>query len=170
MNNFIKNLKFEIFPISIILILAFSRLIPHPPNFTPVIAVAIMSGYFFKNIGLSCAAIIISMLLSDFVIGFHSNLFVYISLISVVLIFSKINTEMKIKNLYIFGFFGSFIFFLVSNFGVWLLSGMYEMNLGGLISCYFLAIPFFVNTILSTILFTYTAFFVNNFYYKKFYN
>ncbi len=53
MQNFINILKKEIFPISLILILAFARLIPHPPNFTPIIAVALISGYFFKNINLS---------------------------------------------------------------------------------------------------------------------
>ena len=53
MKNLTKILQKEIFPISLILLLAFSRLLPHPPNFTPIIAVAIMSGYFFKNIKLS---------------------------------------------------------------------------------------------------------------------
>ena len=43
MQNFLTNFKNEIFPISLILILAFSRLIPHPDNFTPLIALAIMS-------------------------------------------------------------------------------------------------------------------------------
>ena len=65
MQNFLIILKKEIFPISLILILAFARLIPHPPNFTPIIAVAIMSSYFFRNILLSCTVIIISMLLVD---------------------------------------------------------------------------------------------------------
>ena len=50
MKNLLGILKKEIFPMSLILILAFARLIPHPPNFTPIIAVAIMSGYFFRNI------------------------------------------------------------------------------------------------------------------------
>ena len=50
MNNLINIAKKQIFPIGLILILALSRLVPHPWNFTPVIAVAIMSGYFFKNV------------------------------------------------------------------------------------------------------------------------
>jgi len=50
MQNLLITLKKEFFPISLILILALARLIPHPPNFTPIIAVAILSGYFFKNI------------------------------------------------------------------------------------------------------------------------
>ena len=50
MHNLLMLLKKEIFPISLILILALAKLVPHPPNFTPVIAVAIISGYIFKNI------------------------------------------------------------------------------------------------------------------------
>ena len=73
------NISYKnLFPIGIILILTLSRLIPHPPNFTPIIAVAIMSSYFFKNIYLSCATLLITMLLADAFIGFYENmLFVY---------------------------------------------------------------------------------------------
>ena len=53
MKKYFKISGKEIFPIGLVLLLAFSRLIPHPPNFTPVVAVAIMSGYFFRNINLS---------------------------------------------------------------------------------------------------------------------
>ena len=53
MQNLSMTLRKQIFPIGLILILALARLIPHPPNFTPIIAVAIMSGYFFKNVNLS---------------------------------------------------------------------------------------------------------------------
>ena len=171
MKNFLQIFKGEIFPIGLILILAFSRLIPHYPNFTPVIAVAIMSSYFFKNIYLSFVVIIFSMLISDVFIGFYNNIFfVYLSLLLITFIFYRFNTRIKFKNLFIFGFFGSLIFFLISNFGVWLLSNMYEKNLNGLIYCYFLALPFFINTLLSTVFFSYLAFIANIFFvlaYKK---
>ena len=163
------TLKKEIFPISLILILAFARLVPHPPNFTPIIAVAIMSSYFFRNILLSCTVIIISMVLADIFIGFYKNIFfVYLSLLLIIYIFSHINRKIKLKNLFIFGLLGSIIFFILSNFGVWILSEMYEKNLNGLINCYLLAVPFFINTLLSTIIFSYTAFLTKCFYYKEF--
>ena len=69
-------MKKEIFPITLILILALSRLIPHPPNFTPIIAVAILSGYFFKNLYLSFLVLITSMIVADFFIGFYDNMLV----------------------------------------------------------------------------------------------
>ena len=143
MQNLLINLKKEIFPIGLILILALSRLMPHPDNFTPIIALAIMSSYFFRNINFSYAIMLFSMLLADFFIGVYSHmLFVYLSLFLIVLIFFKISKKMNYKNLFIFSFFGSLIFFLISNFGVWLVGNLYERNINGLIECYFMAIPF----------------------------
>ena len=63
MNNLSKILKKEFFPVSLILILVLTRFIPHPPNFTPIVAVAIMSSYFFRNISLSFAVLLFSMLM-----------------------------------------------------------------------------------------------------------
>ena len=167
MQNFINILKKEIFPISLILILALARLIPHPPNFTPIIAVAIMSGYFFKNINLSFLALIVAMLVSDLFIGFYENvIFVYASLLLITFIFYKISNKISFKNLFIYGFAGSLIFFIISNFGVWALGShgvydiAYEKNLNGLMQCYILAIPFFGNTFLSTLIFAYPAIFI----------
>ena len=166
MQNFSINLKNEIFPIGLILILAFARLIPHPPNFTPVIAVAMMSGYFFKNMNISFLILLVAMLLSDLFIGFYENvIFVYGSLLLITFIFHKISKKINFKNLFIFGFIGSFIFFIFSNFGVWVLGSPgvldlpYERNLNGLIECYILAIPFFGNTFLSTLIFAYPTIF-----------
>ena len=167
MQNFFIIFKKEIFPISLILILALARLIPHPPNFTPIIAVAIMSGYFFKNINLSFLVLIVAMLVSDLFIGFYENvIFVYASLLLITFIFYKISNKISFKNLFIYGFAGSLIFFIVSNFGVWALGSpgvydiAYEKNLNGLIQCYILAIPFFGNTFLSTLIFAYPAIFI----------
>ena len=171
MKIFSKNLESYYLPIVLILILSFSRLIPHPPNFTPIIAVAIMSSYFFKNIYLSFATLLVSMLLADAFIGFYSNmLFVYLSLLLIVFIFHKISEKMNFKNLFICGFIASLIFFIISNFGVWVLGSPgvldlpYEKNLNGLVECYILAIPFFGNTFLSTLIFSYPAIFI----YKSF--
>ena len=172
MKTFFKILVKEIFPIGLVLLLAFSRLIPHPPNFTPIVAVAIMSGYFFKNIKLSFVVLLIAMLLVDVFLGFYKHmLFVYLSLFLIAFVFFKISDKINFKNLFVFGFLGSLIFYLVSNFGVWA-SGVlspvtnlpYEKDLNGLISCYFLAIPFFKNTLLSTIVFSYAAYLANYFY------
>ena len=173
MERLLVNLKKEIFPVTLILVLVLARLIPHPPNFTPIIAVAIMSGYLFKNIYLSFATLTITMLLADSFIGFYDNIFfVYVALLFIVYIFYKISKKINFKNLFIYGFFGSLVFFLASNFGVWALGSHgvydipYEKNLKGLMECYVLAIPFFKNTLISTLLFTYSAYLTNIFYTK----
>ena len=167
MSKLVKISNKQIFPITLILILALSRLIPHPMNFTPVIAVAIMSGYFFKNIYLSFATLLISMLIADLFIGFYENmLFVYLSLLLISFSFHKLSKKINFKNLFIYGFAGSIIFFIISNFGVWALGSLgvsnlpYDKTLSGLIECYVFAIPFFPNTFLSTLIFSYPAIYI----------
>ena len=167
MNKLFNIIKKQILPIGLILILALSRLIPHPLNFTPIIAVAIMSGYFFKNVYLSFSVLIVAMLIADVFLGFYENMiFVYISLILISFIFYKFSKKINFKNLFFFSFLGSVIFFVISNFGVWVLESPglnnlpYEKNLSGLIECYILAIPFFHNTFLSTLVFSYSAIYI----------
>ena len=167
MQNLFTILKKEIFPISLILILSFARLIPHQPNFTPIIAVAIMSGHLFKNINLSFLVLIVAMLLSDLFIGFYENVFfVYASLLLITFVFYKISKKINFKNLFFYSFAGSLIFFVVSNFGVWVLGSpgvnniAYAKDFNGLVECYILAIPFFGNTFLSTLIFAYPAIFI----------
>ena len=174
MHNLLMLLKKEIFPISLILILALAKLVPHPPNFTPVIAVAIISGYIFKNIYLSLGALLISMLLADVFLGFYSNmLFVYLSLFLIAFISFNLIKRINFKNLFIYSFFGSLLFFIVSNFGVWLLGSpgvnniAYDKNLNGLVECYILAIPFFGNTFISTLVFSYVGLFSEYLFKKK---
>ena len=67
----LKILKKHKFTINLILILIFARLIPHPPNFTPVIAAAIMSSFLFKNLKISISVLITSMLITDLFIGLY---------------------------------------------------------------------------------------------------
>ena len=169
MNKIFNFLKKDTFAISLIFLMVFSRLIHHPPNFTPIIAVAIMSGYLFRNFYLSFLVLLISMLISDLFLGFYNLIFfVYISLFLINYIFFKIKTLINYKNLLFFSIIGSLIFFLISNFGVWFLSSIYEKDLNGLILCYYLAIPFFTKTLTSTIFFSYLVYFANYSFKKRF--
>lgn len=144
----------QIFTLIVILISA--RLIPHPPNFTPIIAAAIISGAIFRNVYLAMLPIFLSMFISDLYLGFHSTIFyTYFSLFIVVLIFNMRMQKINLHNALVYGLVGSTIFFVISNFGVWLTSGLYTKDVKGLIECYYLAIPFFGNTLFSTIFFSY---------------
>jgi hypothetical protein len=155
--------KEDYISIGVILLLATSRIIPHPPNFTPIIAMSIMSGYFFKNYGVSFTVVLISMLLADVFIGFYQNMFfVYFSLFLITFFSFKITKKINIKSLFFIGLGSSLLFYLISNFGVWMMGSLYSKNINGLIECYIAAIPFFRNTLLSTIAYSYSCFFLMN--------
>jgi hypothetical protein len=127
-----------------------SRFIPHPPNFTTLLA---LSFYIPALFGIRYLPIlIISFAITDFFIGFHSKIFftwgsiVFIGLISQYFIS---NLMSRISGALI----GACLFYLITNFGVWSLGG-YAYSLEGLITCYTLAIPFFGYTVISTIIFS----------------
>jgi hypothetical protein len=154
--------------ILVILTLTFSRLIPHPPNFTPIISLALISGYIFRNIFFSLVVLLISMLITDFLLKFHDTMiFVYLSLCLICFFSFKKIKRLNYKNIFIFSIIGSFLFFLITNFGFWLMGDLYTKNINGLISCYFLALPFFTNTLLSTIFFSFLSCFIINLNFIK---
>ena len=153
MNQLNENLKNYFLPICLILVLSFSRLIPHPWNFTPVLAMGVFSGYYFKQFYLGLFIVIASMFLGDLYLGFHSTMFfTYISLAVAVTLGLYIK-HFKFTEILVTGLISSIGFFLITNFGAWLTLDMYEKNLSGLINSYILAIPFFHNTLISTFLY-----------------
>jgi len=153
MTEIMKKYKHYILPICLILVLSFSRAIPHPPNFTPILAVGIFSGFFFRNFFLSSFIVLSSMFVGDLYLGFHGTMiFTYTALIVSVLIGALIK-NFKFKELFFTSLFSSFCFFIITNFGAWLTLPMYEKNLAGLLQSYVLAIPFFHNTLISTFIY-----------------
>ena len=98
MSKITKNFQSYLLPISLILILSFSRLIPHPWNFTPVLAMGIFSGYYFKQFYLGLFIVIVSMFLGDLYLGFHSTMFfTYISLAVAVICTHSVLALFKIE-------------------------------------------------------------------------
>ena len=153
MQNFFIIFRKEIFPISLIFILALSRLIPHPYNFTPMLAVGVFSGFYFKQFYLSLFIVIFSMFIGDLFLGFHSTMFfTYISLAVAVLVGLSIK-RFQFKEILFTGLASSVCFFIITNFGAWLTHQMYEQNFNGLLQSYEMAIPFFHNTLISTFLY-----------------
>lgn len=141
-----KKLNFIIILIGIAIL---SRLIPHPPNFTPITAIALFSTIHFKNKILTYLIPIIGLFISDLILGLSMvNLFVYLSFIAITFIGFKFQ---KINNYSIL--LSSTTFFIVSNFGVWILG--YPKTIEGLILCYYMALPFFVYTIMGDLFYSY---------------
>lgn len=148
-----NNIKIYIYPICLILLLSLSRMIPHPHNFTPILAVGVFSGFYFKEFFLGSLIVILSMFIGDLFLGFHSTMiFTYVSLVAAVSLGLLIK-NLKITSILFTGISSSVIFYLVTNFGAWLTIPMYEKNFAGLIQSYVLAIPFFHNTLLSTLIY-----------------
>ena len=67
----------------------------------------------------------------------------------------------------VLSFIGALTFFIISNFGVWISGSYYDISTQGLLNCYIMAIPFFTNTLLSTLFF---AVIFELFISSKFYN
>ena len=135
--------------IGLIVFAILTRLIPHPPNFSPVTAIALFGGLNFNDKRVAFSIPLLILFLSDLIIGISLiNLFVYLGFISVVLLGSKVKS-IKFGNILL----ASFLFFLISNFGVWILG--YPKNLEGLLLCYTMAIPFFGYSIAGDLFFGY---------------
>ena len=152
--------------IGVLIALSASRFIPHPPNFTSLIA---LSFYVPAIFGIRyIPVVILALLFTDLIIGFHSTmLFTLGSIILIGLISEYFNKSILFR---ISGAFtGAAIFFLISNFGVWL-GGSYGYNIDGFLSCYILALPFFGYTVLSTLIFSVIIETVYRLYQKKIVN
>ena len=136
--------------LGIFVALAASRFIPHPPNFTSLIA---LSFYIPALLGLRYLPILIlSFIITDIFIGFHGvTLFTWGSVVFIGL-FSKYfvkNILSRVSGALI----GACVFFLITNFGIWSL-GSYGYTIEGFILCYTLAIPFFAYSLISTFIFS----------------
>lgn len=131
------------------------RLVPHPPNFSPIDAMALFSGAYFGRRALALLAPLAALLLSDLVLGFYSGmLFQYAAVVVIVLIGSLALSRIGVLRLAVGAVASSVVFFAVSNLGVWLASGMYAHTLVGLGACYLAAIPFFQNTLAGDLFYT----------------
>ena len=136
--------------LGIFIVLAASRFVPHPPNFTSLIALSLYVPLIF---GLKfLPVLILSFIVTDLFIGFHSlALFTWGSIIFISLVSKFFRSKIYFR---IFGaLISACLFFLITNFGVWSM-GSYGYTFEGLALCYILAIPFFGNTLVSTLLYS----------------
>lgn len=143
----------------LILIGVVSRIIPHPPNFTALNSIALISVFYFNNRLLSLAGIVISILLSDLVIGLHSTMsFIYLSFGLIIFLSHKYKNLLTLKTLPYFSVACSVLFYLISNFGVWMTDGFYPLTFAGLELCYVAALPFLASQVLGDLCYGYVLF------------
>lgn len=143
-------LKYCLILLSSIGALFLFRFLPHPPNFTPVIAMAFYLPIFF---GMWCIPfLLLAFAITDFFIGFHSLLVWTWGSLALISLTSKFSNSI-LSRLFL-SFVGAIIFYIISNFGVWFSGSLYQHSIEGLIQCYIMALPFFTNTLFSTIIFS----------------
>ena len=141
---------------------AFSRLAPHPPNFTPILSIALFCGISFKSRYIFLIPLF-SMLISDYFIGYHSVImYVYISLLIIFFMGKYLIKEKSFNSTMVLSLSSAIIFFIISNFGVWIVG--YPKTMSGFVACYVAALPFLSNTLISTLLFS------SVFHYCQFFN
>jgi hypothetical protein len=132
-----------------ILAAAASRLLPHPPNFTPVGALALLGGACFPRARTALLVTGGAMLVSDLVIGLHDQMAaVYASLALVVALGRGLRPRRTPGRVAGTALASSVVFFLGSNLGVWAGGAIYPRSLEGLWACYVAALPFFGGTLL----------------------
>jgi hypothetical protein len=143
------------------------RLLPHPPNMTPIAAMALFGGAYFAAKRTAFLVPLAAMYLSDLALGFfvydfgwfHPFMpFVYASFAVTVCLGLLIRRRLNLLTVGGAALTSSVLFFIVTNFGVWLVGNLYPKTLAGLVSCYVAAIPFFRNTLAGDAIYTLVLF------------
>jgi hypothetical protein len=147
----------------IVVAAALARLAPHPPNVTPIAAMALFGGACLANRKTAYLLPLAAMLLSDLVLGFtRYGLWsmiaiqpaVYACFLATTALGQLVKDRRSVWQVGAAGVAGSVLFFLVTNLAEWATGSLYPLTGSGLAACYAAAIPFFRNTLLGDCAFT----------------
>lgn len=136
---------------------AIARFVPHPANFAPIGALGIFAGLYANNQKQALGLPLIARFVSDALIGFFTPgvmISVYLSTAIGSALGFAIRKKKNIFTIFSATVAGSILFFIITNFAVWLFDGYYPMNLHGLIKSYTMAVPFFRNSLLGDLFYT----------------
>ncbi len=132
-----------------------SRFISDIPNFSPMLSIALFSGYMFRNKLIAYLLPLSAQLLSDVYFGFHPDIFaVYFSFALIIGLGQLNRKNYSFGKSILWSVVGSILFFILTNFSVWITADFYSKDISGLINCFSMAIPFYKNTILSAIIYS----------------
>ncbi|PIQ84124.1 MAG: hypothetical protein COV75_03945 [Candidatus Omnitrophica bacterium CG11_big_fil_rev_8_21_14_0_20_63_9] len=131
-----------------------SRLIPHPWNATPVMAIALFAGTYLPRRWAIVLPLAI-LAVTDVVLLWHNTVpFTWAAFALTGALGWWVRQRVTAGRIAAAGLMGSVSFFLISNFGVWLVGELYPRTLDGLWQCYVAAIPFFRGTFFGDLTFT----------------
>lgn len=143
-----NNIKSWLWFALLVLVGVFTRWLPHPPNFTALLAVGLFAGFVLPA-PLALLTPVLSAFLGDAWLGFHDGMWVvYLTLLA--LVFLGRRPRASVWGWAATGFVGALTFYFTTNLEVWWASGMYAHTQEGLIDCYVRALPFFGNSLAST--------------------
>jgi hypothetical protein len=141
--------------VSMIVVAAASTLLPHPPNFTPLAAIALFAGAQLKDRRLAFGITFGTLLLRDAILGFHVLMPVVYACYAVnVCLGFLLREKQHPGRIAAASLFGSVLFFAITNFAVWAAFDTYAHTAQGLSACYVAAIPYFRNTLASDLLYS----------------
>lgn len=149
--------------VAMILIAALSRLLPHPPNFSPVEAMGLFGGAYFAHRGWALAVPLLAMFVSDLVLGLVNGgiYWSYMTGLSFWSVYACIalctalgfglRGRVGAGRVLGYSLAGSVLFFLITNFFTWYGGSLYPQTGAGLVAAYIAGIPFFQWTVLGTL-------------------
>ncbi len=178
-----KLTKINILIITAIVIFGvIARLLPHFPNFAPMGALALFAVAFYKRKYIALIVPVMAWFLSDlylnntvystsesFSLFTFDQLYSVIALVAIVGLGALLLKKLNVAKVLLGSVSASLIFFLVSNFGVWMQGMLYPKTIVGLVECYSMAIPFYKATFLSDMIFT-GVFFGAMYFYNQYNN
>jgi len=131
-----------------------SRLAPHPANFAPIAAVALFGGALLPR-KLALTLPLGAMIISDLFLGLHPLIFfTWGSFVMIALLSSYRLKNIGFSNVLGGSVGASILFYLVTNFGVWIEGRLYDRTFIGLMQSYSNALPFFRNTLLGDLMYS----------------
>ena len=162
----VRKMKIR-FALLLVLLAAAARILPHPDNFSPIAAMGLFGAAYFQRRWMMVLVPFAGLFLSDLVLNnviyrefypqftWYTSLWIYAAFASVMLLgWVMLRHQVKPGRVVTASLLASGIFFLVTNFSVWLESGMYSKTMAGLLGCYTAGLPFLTNTILGDLCFS----------------
>ena len=132
-----------------------ARLLPHPPNFAPAVAVVLFGGVLFSRGWHAGAVVLVGMAVGDWFIGFYDigvMVTVYASMLMPLAARRLLRRSSGVGGIATVALLSGVGFYLTTNAAVWFFTGAYPPTADGLAASYVAGLPFLKWTLLGNLL------------------